>query len=331
MKQTGVVSEVFPKMASVLLDGDLTPGHPRKKLLCTYRRAQVIDRSERQIQRQAIASNDGEKTKKGRGIKGNASQQIIDPTATEWRERSPVAPGDRVEVRVFGSRDGLIEEIYERRNSISRRAPGREGKILHTIAANVDQLVIVSSFEDPQFSPGLVDRFLVASAKAGITPVLVINKMDLRRAETEAPWQIYRDLGIHCFPVSTVNGLGMDVLETFLAHKVSVFCGHSGVGKTSLLQTLFGTTAGRVGEISKATGKGKHTTTVSVMLETHNGTRFIDTPGIKEFGLHDIEPQQLIQFFPELHRLQVEHQPYEHLPRYDSYLRIKTALEEEGR
>lgn len=331
MKQTGVICEVFPKMASVLLDGDLAPGESRKKILCTYRRAQVIDRSERQIQRQQTEQNQGKLTKRGRGIKGNAFQQVEDLEAAEWRERSPVAPGDRVEVRVMGSRDGLIEEIYPRRNSIQRRAPGREGKLLHTIAANVDHVVIVSSYDDPKFSPGLIDRFLIATQQAKIEPVLIINKLDLRRDEADQPWQLYRNLGVQCFPVSTVKGIGMDVLETFLAHKTSVFCGHSGVGKTSLLKTLFGESAGRIGEISKATGKGRHTTTVSVMLETTQGTRFIDTPGIKEFGLHNVSPEEVIQFFPELYELQQQKLSIEHMPRFESYQRIQRALEEEGR
>ncbi|MBS1959483.1 MAG: ribosome small subunit-dependent GTPase A [Bdellovibrionales bacterium] len=296
MKQTGVVSEVFPKMAKVLMDGELQPGEERKKLLCTYRRAQVIDQEKQ-----------------------------------EWRERSPVAPGDRVEVKVLGSRDGVIEEIYDRRNSIQRRAPGREGKILHTIAANLDNVVIVTAYADPVFSPGLVDRFLVAIEQAEIKPVLVINKLDLRSDANDVPWGLYRDIGVQCFPVSTKNGTGIDVLQTFLKHKVSVFCGHSGVGKTSLLHQLFGSVFGKVGEISKATGKGKHTTTVSLMLETADGTRFIDTPGIKEFGLHNIDGEQLIQFFPELYDLQLKHEPYDHMPRYQNYLKIKSALEDEGR
>lgn len=299
MKQTGVVSEVFPKMAKVLMDGDLQPGETRKKLLCTYRRAQVIDKDRDKV--------------------------------NDWRERSPVAPGDRVEVKVMGSQDGVIEEIYERRNSIQRRAPGREGKILHTLAANVDHVVIVASYEDPRFSPGFIDRFLIAAEQAEIQPVLVINKMDLRRDENDTPWSLYKSFGVHCFPVSTKLGEGIDVLQTFLKHKVSVFCGHSGVGKTSLLTQLFGSSFGRVGEISKATGKGKHTTTVSMLMEAADGTRFIDTPGIKEFGLHNISGEQLIQYFPELYAMQLEHKSYDHMPRYENYIKIKAALEDEGR
>lgn len=289
MKKTGTVSEVFPKMANVILDEDES-----QKILCPYRRGQIVDRD------------------------------------AEWRERSPVAPGDRVRIHAYGSKDGVIEELLPRSNSIIRRAPGREGKIQHTIATNVDFVVITTSLHDPDFSPGLVDRFLIATTVSQIRPILVINKMDLRVGD-EAPWTLYEDLGYRCVPVSTQTGEGVETLREMLAGKTSVFCGHSGVGKTSLLSALFGEVVGRVGEISKATGKGKHTTTVSKLIPVGGGTRFIDTPGIKEFGLIGVDAKDLIQYFPELYELQEKREAYSHLPRYESYERIRAALEEEGR
>lgn len=287
----GVVSEVFPKQCNVLFDDGT-------KRLCTYRRAQVIDK--------------------------NASKD-------EWRERSPVAIGDLVDVKILGSRDGVIENVHKRKNSIQRRAPGREGKILHTLAANVDLVVIVTSYQDPIFSPGLIDRFLVAAQKAEIKPVLVINKIDLREDETHVPWELYQSFSVACFPLSTQQPETTQALKEFLKGKTSVFCGHSGVGKTSLLDILFGSSVGKVGEISKATGKGKHTTTVSKVIQADEHTRFIDTPGIKEFGLFDIDPKDLIEFYPELYELQQKREPYEHLPRFEIYQKIKKALEDEGR
>jgi ribosome biogenesis GTPase len=296
MSALGVVSEVFPKMANVVLDPDQGSGvlGPERRLLCSYRRGQIVDRD------------------------------------AEWRERSPVAPGDRVKVLVYGSKDGVIEEVLPRRNSISRKAPGREGKIMHTIAANVDFVVITSSLHDPDFSPGLIDRFLIATTVAQIVPVIVINKMDLDRGG-ERPWKLYEDLGYRCLPVSTQTGEGLEALRKMLEGKTSVFCGHSGVGKTSLLSKLFGESVGKVGEVSGATGKGKHTTTVSKLINADAGTRFIDTPGIKEFGLIGVEPKDLIQYYPEMYELQLRREPYEHMARYEMYLRIKAALEDEGR
>ena len=289
MKKTGVISEVFPKMANVILDED-----PSHKILCSYRRGQIVDRD------------------------------------AEWRERSPVSPGDKVQIHAYGSKDGVIEEVIPRVNSISRRAPGREGKLMHTIAANIDFVVITSALKDPDFSPGLIDRFLIATTAAQITPVIVINKMDLAESPNECPWQLYKDLGYRCYPISTINKTGIEELREEIKGKTSVFCGHSGVGKTSLLSQLFGEAVGKVGGMS-ASGKGKHTTTVSKLIPISDGTRFIDTPGIKEFGLIGVEAKNLIQYFPELYELQVKHESYDHLARYESYLRIKAALEDEGR
>jgi ribosome biogenesis GTPase len=289
MSITGVISEVFPKMANVILDSDESV-----KVLCTYRRGQIVDRD------------------------------------AEWRERSPVAPGDKVKIQTFGSKDGVIEEVLPRSNSISRKAPGREGKIMHTIAANVDFVVITTALHEPDFSAGLVDRFLIATTVAGIIPIIVINKMDLQEGD-ETPWKLFTDLGYRCFPISTRDRTGIETLKEQLRGKTSVFCGHSGVGKTSLLSELFGEVVGKVGTVSGATGKGKHTTTVSKMIPAGEGTRFIDTPGIKEFGLIGVEPKDLIQYFPELYEIQLKRQDYTHLPRYESYLRIKAALEDEGR
>ena len=294
MNEKGVVSEVFPRFCNVILDSEAGQSDP-KKLLCTYRRAQIIERD------------------------------------AEWRERSPVAPGDEVLVKVLGSKDGVIETLLPRRNTIQRKAPGKEGKVIHTIAANIDYVVVVSALHDPNFSPGLVDRFLIAAQKAQIVPLLVINKTDLKENEIEKPWKLYEDLGFQCFPLSTHQNEGIEKLAEVLKGKTSVFCGHSGVGKTSLLRTLFGEVFGKIGDINKITRKGKHTTTVSTLLQAKHRTRFIDTPGIKEFGLFLIEPKELIEYFPEIHEIQLRHDSIEGLPRLESYLRIKAALEDEGR
>lgn len=290
---TGVVSEVFPNQCNVILDSD-----PTRKLLCTYRRGQFLNKK------------------------------------SEWRERSPVAPGDFVEVRVLGSKDGVAENLLPRRNKIQRKAPGREGQVLHTIAANVDQVVIVSAFLNPPFSPGLIDRFLIATQQEQIVPLIVINKMDLANDPSvtdKTPWKLYEDMGYQCIPVSAHDPASLDVLREKLKGKTSVFCGHSGVGKTSLLHELFGEKIGKIGTVNAVTGKGKHTTTVSILLQPEPGTRFIDTPGIKEFGLFGITPNELIQHFPELYEVQQKRESIEGLSRYQSYLRIKQGLEDENR
>ena len=290
---SGVVSEVFPNQCNVILDHDTD-----KKLLCSYRRSQFLNKK------------------------------------VEWRERSPVAPGDRVEIKVLGSKDGVVENLIPRKNKIQRKAPGREGQVLHTIAANVDQVVIVSAFLDPPFSPGLIDRFLIATQQEEIVPLIVINKMDLAEDPSvtdKTPWKLYSDMGYQCFPVSAHDPVSLEILREKVRGKTSVFCGHSGVGKTSLLQELFGEKIGKIGSVNSYTGKGKHTTTVSLLLQPEPGTRFIETPGIKEFGLFGIKPNDLIQHFPELYEVQQKRESIEGLSRYHSYLRIKQGLEDENR
>ena len=299
---SGVVSEVFPNQCNVILDHD-----PSKKLLCSYRRSQFSKKDK------ADKDKDTAKDK------------------TAWRERSPVSPGDKVEVQVLGSKDGVLENILPRKNCIQRKAPGKEGNILHTIAANIDHVVIVSAFLDPPFSFGFIDRFLVSTQKEEITPLIVINKMDLSHdpsATDKTPWKIYEELGFECFPISAHDPASLAALKAKVKGKTSVFCGHSGVGKTSLLHELFGEKIGKIGIVNRVTGKGKHTTTVSMLLQTEDGTRFIDTPGIKEFGLFKVTPMELIQYFPELYALQVKREKYDHLPRYESYIRIKESLED---
>ena len=291
--QSGVVTEVFPNQCNVLLDSD-----PTRKLLCSYRRSQFLNKK------------------------------------VEWRERSPVAPGDYVQIKVLGSKDGVVEGLTPRKNQVQRKAPGREGQVLHTIAANIDQVVIVSAFLDPPFSPGLVDRFLIATQQEKIVPLIVINKMDLANDPSvtdKSPWKLYSDMGYQCFPVSANDPSTLDALKEMVKGKTSVFCGHSGVGKTSLLNEIFDGKIGKIGTVNKVTGKGKHTTTVSVMMQPEVGTRFIDTPGIKEFGLFNIKPNDLIQHFPELYEVQQKRESIEHLSRYHSYLRIKQGLEDENR
>jgi len=291
--EKGVVCEVFPNQCNVLLDSD-----PTRKLLCSYRRSQFLNKK------------------------------------VEWRERSPVAPGDYVEIQVLGSKDGVVASLIPRKNHVQRKAPGREGQVLHTIAANIDQVVIVSAFLDPPFSPGLVDRFLIATQQEQIVPLIVINKMDLANDPSvtdRTPWKLYADLGYQCLPVSAHDPVSLDALKEKVKGKTSVFCGHSGVGKTSLLNEIFLGKSGRIGSVNSVTGKGKHTTTVSALLQPEVGTRFIDTPGIKEFGLFNIKPNDLIQHFPELFEVQQKRESIEHLSRYQSYLRIKQGLEDENR
>jgi ribosome biogenesis GTPase len=296
------VMEVFPNQCRVHFENG--------ELLCTFRRSQLL--------------TSGEGT----------------------RERSLVAVGDRVKVERIGgaaSKNGVVEGIAERRNFLARPAPGRDDpNLIHVIAANVDLLVIVVSCTRPEFSPGLVDRYLIAAQAAGIEALLCVTKADLVEEPTQAlsrPWDVYQALGVDCILTSARTVLGTDALKRRVSGKTAVFCGHSGVGKTSLFRMLIGEHFGKIGDVNIQTGKGKHTTTSAVLYrEESSHSNWIDTPGIKEFGILDVTPERLREFFPEFQQLDCTNKGCLHvgeidcqateLLRHPSYLRIYESLVE---
>jgi ribosome biogenesis GTPase len=294
------VAEVFPKQCRIKADHP-EPGQP-PEYLCSYRRA---------------------------GVVGQAN--------TEIRERTPVAVGDRVLVTRTSPDSGVVEGVCMRRNRLMRPAPGREAsKMQHVIAANVDAVVVVASLREPEFSPGLVDRFLVGAQAAGIDSILCMTKLDLLESGAARTWDNYRELGFEVIEVSVRQGEGMEVLRKRLQERTVVFCGRSGAGKTSLLRVLLGSNVGKVGEVSAATGKGKHTTTSAVLLGGPGKSQWIDTPGVREFGLADVSYEALAGFFPEFqgvictqagcHHAGEEGCGVTEFPRYSSYLRIFQSL-----
>jgi ribosome biogenesis GTPase / thiamine phosphate phosphatase len=263
-------------------------------------------------------------------------------SGNETRERSPVAVGDRVKAQPVGQKDGVVEGVAARRTKLVRPAPDRDREVIQVIAANIDILAIVTSVRNPEFSTGLVDRFLVAAIAEGITPILCLNKIDLIQKDESRPWEFYQTLGVEVIEESAKFGQGVSVLHERFRGKTVVFCGHSGVGKTSLLRALLGTDFGCVGEVSQVTGKGKHTTTGAIMLiEPGSKSQWIDTPGVREFGLQGVEPGMLQRYFPEfanldctrlgcLHVEELDCQARD-LVRYSSYRRIFQSLIEGGR
>jgi ribosome biogenesis GTPase len=249
----------------------------------------------------------------------------------EIRERSPVAVGDRVRFEPVGSRDGVIEGVCERRNFLARPAP--ESTMRHTIVANIDTLVIAAACREPDFTPGLVDRFLVAAQVAGIAPILCVTKTDLLHAESARPWSLYRDIGFTVIETCAKTGIGLPELRAALDGNLATFCGHSGVGKTTILNALLGSEIGKTKAVSVATGKGMHTTTGAYLIP---GTNLIDTPGIREFGLINVKPEMLRRYFPEFQGLGCAEPECWHrdeagcaarsLPRYGSYRRMVESL-----
>ena len=249
------------------------------------------------------------------------------------RERSPVCVGDRVRVEI-----GVIVGRCERRNRLIRPAPNARNPILHVLAANLDILVVVASARKPDFSVGIVDRFLVAASNQKISPILCINKTDLLEPGSVKPWSHYTAAGVTLAETSARTGNGVRGLAAHLRGKTAVFCGYSGVGKTSILRKLLADERfGRVGEVNAASGMGRHTTTGAVLLPGPEGSTWIDTPGIMNFNLLDVGREGLLAHFPELFKASArcaencshDSEPgcaLRSLPRYDSYRRIRGSL-----
>jgi ribosome biogenesis GTPase len=202
-----------------------------------------------------------------------------------------VVPGDRVAIR-----HEKVATIAQRRTTLSRTDPANPHREC-VIAANIDILVIVAAIVDPPFRPGLVDRYLVAASRAGIQPILCVTKIDL--FDDISPAETYRQSGVPLVRCSIKDGTGIEELRGLLGGNLAVFVGHSGVGKSSLLNKLAEENKARTGMVSEDTGKGRHTTTSSTLHELRNGSRIIDTPGIRAFGLGTVTAPEINFAFPE--------------------------------
>ncbi|MCB9761352.1 MAG: ribosome small subunit-dependent GTPase A [Alphaproteobacteria bacterium] len=226
------------------------------------------------------------------------------PTALARGQRSLIAVGDRVR---FGPRDDdrpEVGEVLPRRTHLSRPDP-QDPLARQLLVANVDQVVVVVAAKDPPLRPGLIDRALVGIAQGGARPVLCVNKLDLidtseERAALEASLAPYLALDLPVHRVSTKTGEGLDALARRLSTGLSALVGHSGVGKSSLLNALSPTAEAETGAVNAVVGKGRHTTTRSSLHPLPGGGAIIDTPGIRAFGLWRVEPREAAAFFPDL-------------------------------
>ncbi|HAT24887.1 MAG TPA: ribosome biogenesis GTPase RsgA [Pantoea septica] len=213
--------------------------------------------------------------------------------------------GDRVVWRpALGGGKGIVEAVHER-SSVLTRPDYYDG--LKPIAANIDQIIIVSAIL-PELSLNIIDRYLVASETLGIEPLLVLNKTDLlddkARAFVDQQMDIYRRIGYRVLMVSSHAKAGLAELEAALTDRISIFAGQSGVGKSSLLNALLGLdaaveTAIVTNDVSDVSGLGQHTTTASRLYHFPHGGDVIDSPGVREFGLWHLEPEQITRGFVE--------------------------------
>ncbi|VAX13744.1 Ribosome small subunit biogenesis RbfA-release protein RsgA [hydrothermal vent metagenome] len=264
------------------------------------------------------------------------------------RNLPPLVCGDYISWYYPDPKSCIIHEL-KTRNSLLARPDGRGKQKI--IAANIDQILIVCS-PLPELNEGLLDRYLVAATLTGIKPLIVLNKTDLLEQKQLANYQqrlaVYQQLDYQIIYTSAHEDLAFNQLSQCLHEKTSILVGQSGVGKSSLLNRLLPDVNARIGEVSSATGKGRHTTTTARLYHLPDSASLIDSPGIREFGLWNVSPEQLAQGFPEFiaredqcrfrdcrHRNEpgcaileaLEKEEISHA-RHASYLRILASLEE---
>ena len=218
------------------------------------------------------------------------------------RSTSPVVVGDKVGVEFSEAGEGFIVSIAPRTNYIIRRASNLS-KESHIIAANIDRAMIVVTLIEPVTALEFVDRFLVTCEAYKIPVTILLAKCDLLAAIPEAVAefrQTYESAGYEVIEISATEGIGVDRVREMLDGKVTLLSGNSGVGKSTLVSRIDPSLDVRTGEISESFHKGKHTTTFSTMYRIGEGGYIIDTPGIKGFGLLDIEDKELWHYFPEM-------------------------------
>jgi ribosome biogenesis GTPase len=266
------------------------------------------------------------------------------------------AVGDFLEIELNEDGTGTIKSILERKNSIARKAPKIKGashrgeRLEQIVAANVDEIFIVSSVAQPFFNHKFVDRIIVAAESSHIRANLIINKIDLDEEETYLQWkELYEDIGYDVFSVSAEENLGLEKVAERLYGKVNLFWGQSGVGKSSILNAIFPQFNLKVGDISEYSNKGQHTTVTSIMLKVAENTYVIDTPGIREmdpFGIMKIDLAHYFrEFEPFIQQCKFNTCTHYHEPgcavieavengdisveRYESYLNILETIEED--
>ncbi len=267
-----------------------------------------------------------------------------------------VVVGDKVRYTIIDEKSGVIEDVFPRRNFLSRKATRMRGsthrgeRLEQIIAANLDCLFIVTSVDQPNFNNKTLDRFLVTAESAHIQPAIILNKMDLDLDDIMGEWiELYREIGYDVFPVSAIEQEGFEEIADYARNKKSIVWGHSGVGKSSVLNALYPSLLLKTGDISYATNKGTHTTVTVTLYMPEPDTFLIDTPGIREIEPYGIRKEDLAHYFkefvPYLNECRFSTCTHEHEPgcgvlaaaeagqisgeRFDSYLRMLQTIEDD--
>lgn len=229
-------------------------------------------------------------------IKGNFRLKDIKTT-------NPVSVGDRVSIIVNNEGTALIDKIQERKNYMIRRSSNLS-KQAHILGSNLDMSILVVTICKPETSTVFIDRFLVTAEAYHIPVTIVFNKVDLYTEDDkeymDALISLYEYIGYPCLKISALGGEGISEVRELLKDKITLFSGHSGVGKSTLINALIPHAKLKTGEISDYHETGMHTTTFSEMVELPLGGYIIDTPGIKGFGVIDIEKEEIGHYFPEI-------------------------------
>ena len=231
----------------------------------------------------------------------------------KFKLTNPIAVGDRVWVdQEKGLETGMISKLFPRENYVLRQSTRRK-HYMHLIAANIDQAFIIVTIQDPMLKPGFIDRFLLTTESHNIPSYIIVNKSDIYTEDDLAIYnglkQLYAEIGYQTILVSAETGDGIDYLKEVLKDKITLLSGHSGVGKSSIVNNIQENLELDTQEISDYSGKGMHTTTFAQMHELEFGGKIIDTPGIKEMGFINMDPADVAHNFREIFKMS-EHCKY---------------------
>ena len=251
------------------------------------------------------------------------------------KSTNPIAVGDKVEFEVTKDGDetvGIIKDFEDRKNYIIRKSVNLS-KQTHVIAANIDLAFLVITLNNPETTTTFIDRFLVSSEAFRVETVLLFNKLDTldnnEFGELKYLAEIYRKIGYTCIGISATTGKNLEQVKALMIDKVSVFSGHSGVGKSSIINAMDDNINIKTKEISDQHAQGLHTTTFAEMHETDFGAKIIDTPGIRGFGMINMEKEEIGDYFREFFALKSECKFHNCLHINEPECAIKAALEKD--
>ncbi len=250
------------------------------------------------------------------------------------KSTNPLAVGDHVEFYLEQAGDetvGVITDIHDRKNYIIRKSV-KLSKQTHIIAANLDQVFLLVTLNNPTTYTIFIDRFLVTAEAYDIPVVILFNKIDTydedQMVEVDYLVDLYQEVGYRCLKISAKEGLNVEKVKELMLDSTSMFSGHSGVGKSTLINAVEPDMELRTAEISEQHQQGQHTTTFAEMYDLSFGARIIDTPGIKGFGIVDMEPEEIGDYFPEFFKLKSECKFNDCLHLDEPKCAVKQALED---